>query len=57
MRKSFEKFQRRIVDYRFYKHFSNEAYRENLINKLFMGNFVNNDDFERFSDISLGTFR
>ena len=28
------------MDYRFYKHFSNEAYRESLINKLFMENSV-----------------
>ena len=45
------------MDYRFYKHFSNEAYRESLINKLFMENSVNNDDFERLSNISLETFR
>ena len=52
MRKGFKKFQLRIINYRFYMHFSNEAYRESLINKLSQENFVNNDDgFKRFCDI------
>ena len=56
MRKVFKKFQPRIINYRPYKHFSNEAYRESLINKLTLENFVNNDDgFQRFCDISLAT--
>ena len=54
MRKGFKKFQPRIINCRSYKHFSNEAYRESLVNKLFQENFVNNDDgFHRFCDISL----
>ena len=54
MRKGFKKFQPRIKNYRSYKHFSNEAYRESLINKLSQENFVNNDDggFQRFCDVS-----
>ena len=56
MRKGFEKFQLRMINYRSYKHFSNETYRESLINKLSQENFVNNDDgFQRFYDISLET--
>ena len=53
MRKGFKNFQLRIINYRFYKRFPNEAYRENLINKLLQENIVNNDDgFQRFCDIS-----
>ena len=55
MRKGFKKFQP-IINYRSYKHFSNEPYRESLINKLSQENFVNNDDsFKRFYDITLAT--
>ena len=54
LRKSFKKFQLKLIKYRLYKTFSNEAYRETLINKLSKENFINNDDgFQRFCDISL----
>ena len=56
IRKGFKKFQPRIINYRSYKHFSKEAYRESLTNKLSQENFFNNDDdFQRFCDISLAT--
>ena len=54
LRKSFEKFQPKLIKYRSYKTFSNEAYRETLINNLSKENFINNDDgFQRFCDTSL----
>ena len=54
IRKDFKKFQPTLINYRSYKHFTNEAYTENLINKLSQENFVNNKDgFQRFCDISL----
>ena len=34
MRKGLKKFQPRIINHRSYRHFSNEAYRESLINKF-----------------------
>ena len=34
MRKSFKKFQSKIINYRWYKNFSNEKYKETLINNL-----------------------
>ena len=34
MRKSFKKYQRKTINYRSYKNFSNEKYRETLINNL-----------------------
>ena len=54
MRKSFKKYQPKTVNYRSYKNFSNEKYRETLINNLSKENFINNDDnFQRFRHISL----
>ena len=54
MRKSFKKFQPKIINYRSYKTFSNEAYRETLINNLSKENFIINDiGFKRFCEISL----
>ena len=54
LRKSFKKFQPKLIKYRSYKTFSNEAYRETLRNNLSKENFINNDDgFQRFCDISL----
>ena len=41
MKKGFKNFQPRIQNYRSYKHFSNGAYMESLINKLPQENFVN----------------
>ena len=56
MRNCFKKFRLRIISYRSYNHFSNEAYRESLISKLSQETFINNDDgFQRFCDISLAT--
>ena len=54
MRKCFKKYQPKIINYRSYKNFSNEKYRETLINNLSKENFINNDDgFQRFCHISL----
>ena len=54
MRKSFKKYQPKIINYRSYKTFSNEKYRETLINNLSKQNFINNNDgFQRFCHISL----
>ena len=54
MRKSFKKYQPIAINYRSYKNFSNEKYREMLINNLSKENFINNDDgFQRFCHISL----
>ena len=53
-RKSFKKYQPKIINYRSYKDFSNEEYRETLINNLSKENFINNDDdFQRFCHISV----
>ena len=43
MRKSFKKHQHKIINYRSYKNFSNEKYRE-TINNLYKESFINNDD-------------
>ena len=54
MRKSFQKYQPKIITYRSYKNSSNEKDREMLINNLSKENFINNDDgFQRFCHISL----
>ena len=58
MRKSFKKYQPKTVNYRSYKNFSNEKYRETLINNLSKENFDNNDDgFQRFCYISLDVLK
>ena len=44
MRKSFKKYQPKTINYRSYKNFSNEKYRETLINNLSKKKFINNDD-------------
>ena len=52
--RSFKKHQHRIINYRSYKNFSNEEYRETLINNLSKESFINNDDgFQRFCHVSL----
>ena len=57
MRKSFKKLKPRVIDYRSYKHFSNEVFRESLLEKLSQQTFVNNDyGFERFCNITLKTW-
>ena len=43
MRKSFKKYQPKTINYRSYKHFSNEKNRETIINNLSKENFINND--------------
>ena len=54
MRKDFKKYWPKTINYRSYKIFSNDNYREMLINSLSKENFVNNDDgFQRFCHISL----
>ena len=53
MRKNFKKVKPRTINYRSYKNFSNENYRESLLHKLSKEAFVNNDDgLQRFCDIS-----
>ena len=54
MRKSFKKYQPKTINYRSYKNFSNEKYRETLISNLSKENFINNDDgLQGFCHISL----
>ena len=54
MRKSLKKHQPKTISYRSYKSFSNEKYRDTLINNLSKENFINNDDgFQRFCHVSL----
>ena len=40
MRKSFKKYQPKIINYKSYKNFSNEKYRETLINNLSKKNLL-----------------
>ena len=54
MRKNFKKYQPKTVNYMSCKNFSNEKYRETLINNLSKENFINNDDgFQRLCHISV----
>ena len=54
MKKIFRKFHSRLINYRSYKNFSNEAFRECLLEKLSKEVFVNNDGgLQRFCDINL----
>ena len=56
MGKSFKKLKPRVINYRFYKHFSNKVLRENLLGKLSQQTFVNKDcGFEMFCNITLKT--
>ena len=43
-RKTFKKYQPKTINYSSNKNFSNEKYRETLINNLFKENFNNNND-------------
>ena len=53
MRKTFKKQRPRIINYRSFKHFSNEEFRKLLIENLSNQIYVNNDDgFNRFCKIS-----
>ena len=57
MRKIFEKLKPRTINYRPYKHFSNEAYKESLLHELSKEVFPNNDDgLQRFCDININIF-
>ena len=54
IKKSFKKFHPRVINYRSYKNFSNEAFREYLLEKLSKEVFVNNDEgLQRICDINL----
>ena len=54
MRKSFKKYQPKVINHRSCKYISNEKFRESLINNLSKENLINNDDgFQRFCHISL----
>ena len=56
MSKIFKKYRPKTTNYRSYKSFSNEKYKEKLINNLSKENFINNDNgFQRFCHISLDT--
>ena len=56
MRKSFKKLKPRIINNGTYKHFSNEAFRGTLLEKLSQQMFVNTDSgFEKFCNIMLKT--
>ena len=56
MRKKFKKLKSRVINYRSYKHFSNEIFRESLLGKLSQQTHVNNDyGFENFCNITLNT--
>ena len=54
MKKSFRKFYLGLINDRSYKNFSNEAFRELLLEKLSKEVFVNNNKrFQKFCDINL----
>ena len=52
-RKIFKKLKPRTINYRLYKHLSNEAYRESLLHEFTKGFVNNNDGLQRFCDISI----
>ena len=54
IKKSFKKFQPRIINYSSYKGFSNDTFRKDLIDKLSNEKFVINDDgLKRFCELSV----
>ena len=54
MKKSFRKFHPGLINYRSYKNFLSEAFRECLLEKLSREIFVNNNEgLQRFCDINL----
>ena len=54
MRTIFKKLKPRAINYRSYKHFSNESYIESLLHELSKEVFLNNDDdLQRFCDLSI----
>ena len=55
-RKRFKKLKPRVLNYRSYKYFSNEVFRESLLEKLSQQTCINNDyGFEKFCNITLKT--
>ena len=56
MRKNFKKIRLRVINYRFYRYFSNETFRVSLINNLPNESFVNNDDgLDKFCKTTMDT--
>ena len=56
MRQYFKKLKPRVINYRSYEHFSNEVFRESLLEKWSQQTFVNNCyGFEKFCNITLKT--
>ena len=56
MRKRFKKLKPRVINYRSCKHFSNEVFKESLLEKLYHQTFVNNDyGFQKFCNVTLKT--
>ena len=50
----FKKLRPRIINYRSFKHFPNEDFRESLVHRLSNQIYVNNDDgFNRFCKINI----
>ena len=57
MRKKFKKLQPRIINYKSYKKFSNEKFKNCLLNQIRKEDFINDDkDFERFCNIKMKVF-
>ena len=55
---TFKKFQPRIINYRSYKHFWNDPFRKDLIDKLSNEKFVINDDgLKRFCELSVNVLK
>ena len=56
MEKKFKRLKPRVVNYRSYKHFWNEVFRESFLERFSQQTFVNNDyGFEKFCNITLKT--
>ena len=54
LKKAFKKFQPRIINYRSYKHFSNETFRKDLLDRLSNGVLLNNDNrSQRFCELNI----
>ena len=57
MKKSVKKIQQRIMNYRSYKHFWNDTFRKDLMDKLSNEKFVINDGrSKRFCELSVHIF-
>ena len=56
MKRTFKKQRPRIINYRSFKHFFNEEFRNSLIDRLSNQKYINNNDgFNRFCKISIDT--